>query len=1037
MPLHGQLATGSITGAAIDPNGANISGAAVTAKNIATNLTRTIQTNASGYYVIPALPPGQYQISASAAGFEVSTANVTLLLEQTLNFDFHLEVGSSTVTVNVDAASSTLELQTESHQVSDLLNFQSIENLPSNGRSVFQTLAAATNVARIGNYYAGDISDFSTTNNSLTIGGTAPGTSSYLEDGVYNVSMFTRTANMQPSAESVQEVSLTANGASARFDQPSVVNVITKSGTNSFHGRVYDYLENNLFNANGYFSSPATPLRYNQFGANLGGPILKNKLQFFFDYSGLRNYSSGITRLLVPTNAEHNGDFSQDSFTIYDPSTYNPSTGSTSPFPGNVIPQGRISAFAQAALQFYPLPTGSSIPTLNFQRTIRNASTYNSYLGRLDYTIGAHDNIYGAYMTTNPLFDNPSFSTSSDLDSLTIQDNTTAYVEEVHTFGSSIVNVGKFAYNGGRYLHTLAGAGKQNWLQLFGVPNLNPAPAQYSVPAVQMTNYPQIGDSFVPQGANQHYYEFADEVDWTIARHHLFFGGDVGLLHYELPTSLWSNGQFSFTGQYSANHVNNSGGSSVADLLLGFPTSVSAGSGVMDGHPTQWTVSPYLQDDWKVSGKLVLNLGLRYDFYQSPSDAKGGSNIYDVYTNTNHPGSFRQTYWNFAPRLGFAYSIDSHTTLHGGYGIYYSPFIYVQLQNMFANPPNFHLQVNTYSLANPTSIANTIAANPTISSGALFTIALKVPTPYVQQWNLAVQRSVGNNWLLTVAYLGEKFVHSNLRTNPNQARELSSPTDTTPLAARRPFPYIGDVLQISNVGEGNYNGLQAELQRRFASGFSLLTSYVYSKALDIGSADNLYPEYGPDPKGDYGLADYNTKHAFKVSGIYALPIGTKGRWLQKSNWLDNQVFGGWQLSMILQRFSGWPFSSSATDLSNTGSNHAMRADRICNPNKNIPGGKTLQNWFDKACLVQPAVGKLGNDRRNGMYGPADTSLDASFFKTFSLMKETGLQFRMDAFGLANHPLASNPSGSVTDPTEGQVTSFSGARVIQLSLKLLF
>ena len=1038
VPLHAQLTSSTLTGTVYDSSGAAVPDCTVTATNLATAAVRTTQSDASGYYTIPSLEPSQYTLKATAKGFQAETSQVTVVLNQASSFDFHLTVGNSSQTVVVDASSSALQLETEGHQVGNLLNEKSVENLPANGRDLFQVLESSPNVygnvpatnSDI-NYYGGNF------NNSLQIGGTAAGTTTYLENGVDNFNMLIKSVNLQPSIEAVQEVSLVASGASARFDEPSVVNVITKAGTNAYHGRLYDYLRNDALSTIGYFNVPKPKLRYNQFGANIGGPILRNKLFFFFDYAGLRTAQGKSLFAHLPTTTERAGDFSQDSYTIYDPETYNPQAGTIRPFPGNKIPTARISSFATRYLDYYPLPTGSVIANQNFQTNVSNTTTFDSYLGRIDYNIGANDTMYGTYERSNPLVINPSIASEFDTHSTNGATNST--IQETHMFSPQLVNVGRFGYNQSSIQITEAAAGTQNFVALYGIQNLNPQPLQYAPPAVSLVGHTTAGNPYYPDGANQKLLDFTDEVDWTRGHHTIYMGGELDKIYFQGNWGLWNNGAFSFSGQYTANHnlTNPSGGQDIADLLLGYPTSATGGNGVTIGHFQQWNVIPYIQDDWRVSNKLTLNLGLRYDYYQSPSDVNGHSNVYDVTTNTNHKGTFHQNYWNFAPRIGFAYSLDSGTVIHGGYGIYYAPFMYDELQYLLANPPNFILQSYTYPLTTLTPEITAFVANPTVSGLAPFTTTLVMSTPYVQQWNLAIQRKFGSDWIATIAYLGSTFLHGEMRTNPNQASPPTNPNNPSPINSRRPYSWIGDVDQATDVGFSNYNGLQTELTHRFSQGLSLDASYVWSKAMDEVSGDNNSPQYGPDPALDYGPADFNSAQVFKLTSVYELPVGPGRRYLGNRNWFINQTLGGWQVSDILSVVSGAPFSVFATDLSNTGGFHIQRANQLCNGNH--PPNQSIREWFNTSCYVQTGPGQLGNSRRNNLTSPRTTNLDLSLLKNFALIREKTLQFRADFFDAFNHPLLYIPSSSqsVGSATYGQITDIQGARVIQMSLKIIF
>ncbi|MEO6803403.1 MAG: carboxypeptidase regulatory-like domain-containing protein [Granulicella sp.] len=1033
LPIIGQVTTGSIVGVVYDPSGAVIDNCAVMATDIETGAIREVQTNESGYYVIPSLTPHPYKLTATITGFAVTTTQITVTLGQTAHFDFHLTASAVSQNVQVTAFASALELNTSSHQVDSLISSRSIENLPAAGRDVFQTLQSLPNVSPFQNA-AGPVSNFRTATNSVTIGGSAAGTTSYLQDGVTNIAMLTKTANFQPPIEATQEVSIIQNGASARFDEPSVVNVITKSGTNRFHGRVYDYFQNDALNTIGYFKKPKPPLRYNQFGANIGGPILKNKLFFFFDYAGLRNTTGTTLYAVVPTPAERKGDFSQDAFTIYDPATYNQQAGTIAAFPGNIIPSGRISNFANQYMAYFPLPTGSSVAGNNFQQNVSNTNTHNSYLGRLDYTIGSQDSLYGAYESTNPSILNPSFSASPIFTYVNTQTAKNAFSQETHTFNSSTINIARFAYNESNINYAFTG--KDNYVKLFGLQNLNPQPNQFQPPQVSLNRHTGLGNAASPQGALQRLFEFSDEVNLTRGKHNVYAGVGLNKLNMDGYWGIWNNGQYTFNGQFTSNHATKLiGGSDLADLLLGFPSSAEGGTGVTAAKFRQWNVFPYIQDDWRISSKLTLNLGLRYDYYGAPADADGHSNIYDLPTNTNHPGTYHQQYLNFAPRAGFAYAVGGAIAVHGGYGIYYSPFQYNQLQFMMINQPNFNLQLNTYSLASPTPVTNTFVANPTLSAQAPFTIQLDIKTPYVQQWNLAIQRSIGPQWLATIAYLGNKSTHLQIRQNPNQASLPTDPANPSPIQSRRPYSYVGDVFQISGIGYGNYNSLVAELKRNFSNGLSLSANYVRSKSLDALNNGAATPQYGPNVQAEYGLSDFNANNVFKTSGIYQLPFGTGRRFLGQNNIFNNQVIGGWQFSGILTIQSGLPFTVTANDLSNTGGYHSQRANQVCNGNR--PDGQSINYWFNTSCYLQTGVGQFGNQRRDTLIGPRTTNLDMSFFKSFALPEDTSLQFRTDLFDSLNHPLLGSPNASVTSASYGQITNITGNRIVQLALKFIY
>lgn len=1028
-----QFTSGSMNGQVHDSSGASISNAQVTIIAADTGLTRTSQTNADGNYNLANLPVGKYTVKVTAAGFAPQSMQVLISAGHMARWDVTLSIGPAAQSIEVSAA--TLALETESHQLADTMSAKQIEDLPANGRNLFSTLTTQVNVQGYtgsGNSRS-DINFFGVTQNSLTIGGNAYGLTSFLQDGVTNFNLLTKTANMQPSIEATQEVTMVRNGASARFDEPNVVNVVTKGGSNIFHGRLYDYLRNDALNAYVKNNTTKATLRYNQFGGNFGGPILHNRLFFFFDYAGLRQYSNSILNAYLPTALERSGDFSASNTTIYDPDTYDATAKTISPFENNKIPDGRISGFAKRFLTYMPLPNGSPIAGNNFQQTGNASTTYNSYFGRIDYNINSKDTIYGAFATTNPQDLSPSWALLDIFNSLATRKASNAYIEETHVFSPSLVNVARIGYNRSNIFETISGVGRENYAQAFGLTALQPAPNQWAPPIVYLNSHSSLGNATAPDGAIQNLFQYADEVSWVRGRHTLVMGVELDRVQFNAAWTVYNNGLFRFNGQYTNNHQNKaSGGSDIADFLLGYPYNAEGAVGTTVGAFRQYNFTPYIQDEWRATNKLTLNLGLRYDFYESPHDIHNHANVYDVATNTTHNGTFGQNYWNIAPRLGFAYSIDAKTVLHGGYGIYYALPLYNNYQFLLSNPPNYYLQNNTYTSTQLVPTGSTFVTNPSSSSQAPFTTAKYMPTPYVQQFNLSVQRSIGARLVATAAYVGSTSKHLQLRHNPNQASVPADPANPGTLQSRRPYSWVGDVYEAADLGYANYNGLEFALQGNFHSGASLSANYVYSKALDVLTTEELPPLNGRNLPLDYGLADFNQKHVVKISGAYPLPFGA-GRRFFNSNWAERQV-GGWNVSGIFSMNGGFPFYVSATDTSNTGSYHAQRANQTCS---GVLAHPTAQQWFDTSCFVQPSTYQLGNERRNNLIGPRNTDVNLSLSKNFPVIREHYFQFRADFFHALNHPLPGAPNASTTATNNGIITSYGGTRAMQLSLKYAF
>lgn len=1028
-----QFTSGSINGQVRDTTGAVISGASVIVRSRETGLTRTISADIEGKYFFADLSAGSYQLTVSAQGFTSQETETAVQPDHISQWDPMLAAGEATQIINVSATSTGLE--TESHQIANTVTAAQIEGLPSNGRNVFATLTTQTNVAPYtgsGNSRS-DVNFYGVTGNDLTIGGNAWGMASFLEDGVTNYNLLTKTANIQPSIEGTQEVTIVSNGASARFDEPNVVNVLTKGGSNRFHGRLYDYLKNDALNAYVKNNTTKAELRYNQFGGNVGGPILHDRLFFFLDYSGLRQSSQSILSANVPSSLERAGDFSQSNVTLYDPNTYNATTKTISKFAGNVIPADRISDFAKKFLTYMPLPTGSPIAGYNFYSKGAATTNYDLYFGRVDYNIGANDTLSGSFSSTNPYDFSPSWGLDNIFNTIYTRDAKNAYIEETHVFSPTLVNVGRVGYNYSNILVEISGNGRENYSQEFGLTALNPAQRQWAPPIVYLNSHSSLGNATAPQGSTQNLYQYADELTWTRGHHTMIFGFQLDRVQFDGNWTVYNNGLFRFSGIYTNNHAAKpTGGEDIADFLLGLAYNAEGAVGHTVGAFRQYNFTPYIQDDWRISQRLTLNLGMRYDYYESPGDKDNNSHVYDVTTNTTHTGTFHQNYLNFAPRLGFAYSASPQMTVRGGYGIYYALPLYNNYQFLMANLPNYFLQNNTYTNTQIVPTYATFVSNPSASSQAPFTTALEMPTPYVQQWNFAVEHSLGAHITAQAAYLGNKSTHLQIRHNPNQAA-LADPSDPAPIAARRPYSWVGEVLEAADIGSGNYNGLELQLRGRFHDGSSFDANYVYSKALDILTTEELYPEAGLNLPLDYGLSDYNQKHVIKFSGVYPLPFGRGRKWLN-NNWAERETVGGWNLSGFIVMNGGMPFYVSATDNSNTGSYHAMRANQVCDARLKHP---TVNEWFNTSCLVQPGAYLLGNERRNNLIGPHNTDTNLSLSKDFPVVGEHFLQFRVDFFHAFNHPLWSQPNASTTATNNGVITSFGGSRSIQGSLKYSF
>jgi hypothetical protein len=573
--MAGQVTTGSATGIATDQTGAAVPNVMVTLTAKSTGVRRSVQTNGDGAFASPALPPDDYTLKAEANNFASEQTTITISVGKVSRWDFVLRPGSTSDTVTVTDAPARFD--TDSHELAETIAADRIESLPSNGRTLFATLTSATGVQPYtGSGNGGsDVDYFHENANSMVIGGSVYGTTGYLQDGVTNFNVLTKTANYQPSVEAAQEVSIMRNGSPARFDAPNVVNVVTKGGTNQFHGRLYNFLRNDALDAIG-----EPPLRYNQFGGNIGGPVIRNRLFFFFDYAGLRELDSSVLSATVPTEAEREGNFSAITAKLYDPATYDPATGAISAFANNMIPVGRISDFAKKFFAYYPLPTKSNVAGTNYQRTANGTNNYDAYLGRADFVIGPKDSIYGAFMTTRPIQTGPSFAAVPYFDTEYILGGRNAYIQETHAFSPTFTNIARIGYNRSNVFYTHSGVGALNFAQEFGLTALEGTTlTQSSPPTVSLTSYSTLGTATIPGGALQNLFQYSDEVTLIRGRHTLYLGGELDRIQFDADWTIYNNGAFGFTGQYTSDHtLKLTGGNAVADMFLGFAQHVEGSS---------------------------------------------------------------------------------------------------------------------------------------------------------------------------------------------------------------------------------------------------------------------------------------------------------------------------------------------------------------------------------------------------------------------------------------------------------------------------
>ena len=1115
--LHAQVATGTVTGTVTDKTGAVVANAAVTATNSDTGGVRTTVSNGTGFFSLPALPPGPYKIDVTASGFQGAASTIALSLGQTLNVNFQLQIGSTSEKVEV-VANETTGLETQGHELSTVMEAKTLETMPELSSYRNATFYAQTTEVGVqpGSYQGANnlnsnVSQYNQQSNTVFIGGQGFWSSTYLLDGVVDMSYFDQTATVNTPPAATEQVEIIRNSANARYDGATALNAITKSGTTSFHGRVYEELQNNQMNARGWNAGALSELRYNQFGADAGWtiPFTHKKAFFFVDYQGFRQIQAAFLQDFLPTQAERNGDFSADlvansatgqpATVIYDPTTFNPAitpnggANALQPFAyngqKNVINPALISPLAKAYLNLiYPYPNYKNTATGNNYGSTHAKTQFrhDNYLYRVDYNISEKDHVYGAYDTNNPNIIRPEFVD----DCLCVEPNqlfgTDIYIAHSHVFNPSLVNTARVGFarsqNGQQFGQI--NNGTDYFHGTFGLTGLNPPPSVWGWPAFNPAGY--SGPSGSPLLATQNMYEYSDEINLVHGKHSMFFGGEFDWIDYN---AFWytgsPNGSLAVNGEYTYNGSSAAAwqrpgqwllgsvskmpaANELADFLLGYYSSTGATAGSQVGYFHQHNIMPYFQDDWRITPRLTLNLGLRYDYYSPPKEQKNHAGTLDPVTGKFTEGPWAPNRYNFSPRAGFAYSLDDKTSIHGGGGIYYYQFSYYDLVGYTTDPlyntglnsvqtqtnpviwpsSNSAKNPNTgaapgaqefFTLANAEAIWAAMPPPTGVYVPGNLAFAAKMPTSYSEQWNLAVQRTFGRDWLLTIDYLGNSSHHIFSYSNINQAALPSAsdpnPGSTASINARRPYQAVqGNIIMQNKWGQSHYHGLEAQLKKRFGNGFQMNTNIVWQKSMDYGDSDHkITGEAGLDHHVDYGPSDFTQKYAYKLSGIYEPPIGKGKRFLNSGKWWQNEL-GGWRFSGFMTVYAGPMFNVTASDNSNTGGSITNRAQESCNGNN---GPRVVTQWFNTSCYAVPAVSTFGNERRNNLVGPRNTNVDLSVSKDMEIHDNLKFQWRTDAYSALNHPLLNLPNTSCCTGSFGQITSAGGARVIQLSARVLW
>jgi hypothetical protein len=1067
-----QGTTATLHGTVRDISGAPIHGAKVVVKNTDKGTETLANTNGSGEYVLPQLQAQTYSVTISADGFQPRIfTGFVLQVDQEARLDATLPVGDVTQQVTVNASAPLIQSEDASNGA--VIDEQKIKDLPLNGRNFWQLAQLNPNVS---NPVTG--SSLSA-RGGFNIAGNREEVNNYLLDGVDDNDWTTGQPTVRPSVDAIREFRILTGVYEAEYGQKAGGQVIltTKSGSNNFHGTAFEFYAAPTLAAENYFNSGNPPTR-NQFGGSLGAPIRKDRTFFFAAYEGTRSKSLQPGLEQIPYAQESTPD-AGGFYEVYSTKAI-VQPGTSAPFAQNaagayLIPESAVATQSKYLLggNFWPSLSTPSTAPVNVSNPVPNISNADQGTIRVDQVLSSKNTFGVAYTVYSGEDDGAALTGSSPYLPGYGVNQPQLYqhvsITDDHTFSPHWYNEARVGFNrmAADYINQDYKLGNQ--VAALGLPQggqydfQSAARGNTGLPGIAITGYTSIGLGGDPQWRGDNAINASDATTWVHGNHTTKFGATYLDFFKHSFYVTTGRGSFSFTGQYSGN--------AFADFLLGNIATLSYGNGNLDQYPKQKGGAVYAQDEWRVLPSLTLNYGLRYelfgpqqeknnkiDYFDADSETlnTGNGQSYSVDPSTGHlvqvgdvPVRHSNTatpFTNVAPRVGFAYrpGASSETVVRGGYGIYYS-------QNIVSQGSLF----SAFGLGSPFVIteaySGTTWANPIPSGIKAGAISMSIvphdlPTPYNQEWSLGVQHEFNHRTLIEATYQGSKGTHFFLPYNINQPLPGAGSIQT-----RRPYKQWSTITNYSGSSASSYNSLILRAEQRFTGGLTFLSSFVYSKSLDLGgtNGDNQ-PQNPSDIQAEWGPSLFDQKFRVITNGIYDLPFGKGKQWLGDSPFVVRALTSGWRVTGILTLQSGRPFSPTTTDglASNTGATD--RAFLIGDPNL---GHKSVSKWFNTAAyrVNNPANGSdlsstavpgyvfsYGTAGRNSLRGPGIQNFDAGLFRDISVREGQILQIRAEAFNAFNHANFANPGSNASSGTFGVITSTSTAnRQIQFAAKYIF
>jgi Carboxypeptidase regulatory-like domain len=1117
-----QQATANVTGTVKDPNGAAIPNAQVQLTNVNTGVVRKTGTNSVGNYDFPSVVPGVYSMEASASGFSsVSQPAVTLQVGQTANFDFQLKVGSTSATVTVNALAPTLETATA--ELGTVVAPKEMNDLPLNGRNFTELLTILPGTVNLntdqnsgggGGWNGASVGQFS----FPAVNGARNRSNMFILDGANDLNTLSGTYNYAPIVDAIEEFKSQGHNDLAEYGGAvgAMVSVVTKSGTNHYHGDLWEFLRNEQMDSRGYFELARQPLRQNQYGASVGGPLSipklyngKNRTFFFLAWEGYRYASKSETGALAPTAAMDSGDFSALCLTgftsglcndrdkngnvidqLYDPATTTLVGGeyTRSIFSGNIIPSSRFSPISKLFLPLIPTGSANIVNGHNIFYPQNSDATQDSGTIRVDQNFGNSNQVFFRYSKFELYKTNPSDTIGSAFVDVpghnfighwTHEFNTTTYSDVYFGRNWGFTNTGTtWKGENPAFFSALQQAGMSPYFMTLN--NTTYAP-QFTA-----DTYIGLGGSQLQGSGLGDDWQFGGSFSKIFGRHSIKAGADFESNNFTSPIA-YSNENFSVN-QTASLGASSTGGNSWASLLLGIPSGGGYRNIFEDAHGG-WIDGIYVQDQFKATSRLTINLGFRNNMVWTPIYGTGnGGNYYTgnadpltglyelnalppvctanrgapcipdgAFTASSTPGTgllppsayvsstlrvIRNSLFDWAPRLGLAYRLNDKTVIRSAYSRFYDTWADItQLsQNFGGNWPAVNtIQNNGLNPALPT----VTAADPLQLGGggaivypindfsqvSQWMVDPNFRTPVFDQWNVGIERELPSNITLDANYVGSNGRHEDW--GPTLNVPAPGPGDQQ---SRRPYPYMLQQWLDQSVGDSRYNALQVTVTKHATQGVSFIAAYTLSHAnadgCNLGASCESQNPY--DRHSDYGTSDLNEANVFSIAITAASPYD------KSPNKFIANVAGGWALNAIVQESSGQPYQVNAGgDPLNIGCCLTERMNVTGNPNS---GAHTRQEWFNTAAFTAPSNFTYGNEKVNSLVSQHHNDVDMSLFRNFhiGLGEERYFQFRADSFNLFNNVVWGTPDNTNTDANYGQVTGQANSpRQLQMALKFYY